>query len=238
MDKRTFIKNSAVLSGAVLLSNQIQAIELITAEKQSEPFSLPILSISYDALEPHFDKLTMEIHHLKHHQAYINNLNKAVDGTKMEKLTIEEILTNVSKYPVAVRNNGGGHYNHSFFWNLLSDNAGGAPLGKLAAAIARKFTTFDNFKEEFSKAALGRFGSGWAWLVLNETKELQIYSSPNQDNPLMDISEVKGTPFLALDVWEHAYYLKYQNKRADYISAFWKVVNWRVVEKKFELIVK
>jgi len=236
MNKRTFLKNTALLGSAVLLSNQLQAVSTFTEEGNSEPFSLPALPYSYEALEPHFDKLTMEIHYTKHHQAYVTNLNKAVDGTKMAKWSLEEILSTVSKYPLAVRNNAGGHYNHTFFWNILADNAGDSPRGRLAAAIARKFTSFEAFKEEFAKAGLSRFGSGWAWLIMNEKKDLQIVSSPNQDNPLMDLAEVKGIPLLGLDVWEHAYYLKYQNKRADYITAFWRVLNWREVEKKFESI--
>ncbi len=197
-------------------------------------FTLPALPYAPDALEPHFDKMTMEIHHGKHHQAYVDNLNKAVAGTDAENLSLEEILSNISKYPAAVRNNGGGHYNHSLFWEQLSANAGGAPTGKLADAINEAFGSFDKLKETFNNAGMTRFGSGWAWLCVDAGKKLCVCSSPNQDNPLMDVSECKGTPILGADVWEHAYYLKYQNRRADYMGAFWNVVNWDVVSKRFE----
>lgn len=195
-------------------------------------FTLPALPYAPEALEPHFDKMTMEIHHGRHHNAYVTNLNNALAGKPEENLSIEELCANISKYPVAVRNNGGGHYNHSLFWTILAPQAGGKPQGALAAAIDKKFGSFDTFKEEFSKAAVGRFGSGWAWLVVSKG-ELQISSTPNQDNPLMDVADVKGTPILGLDVWEHAYYLKFQNKRPDYIAAFWNVVNWKKVEELF-----
>jgi len=197
-------------------------------------FTLPALPYAPDALEPHFDKMTMEIHHGKHHQAYVDNLNKAVAGTDAENLGLEEILHNISKYPAAVRNNGGGHYNHSLFWEQLSANAGGEPTGKLADAINEAFGSFDKLKETFNNAGMTRFGSGWAWLCVDANKKLCVCSSPNQDNPLMDVSECKGTPILGADVWEHAYYLKYQNRRADYMGAFWNVVNWDVVSKRFE----
>lgn len=196
-------------------------------------FELAALPYSYDALEPHFDKMTMEIHHGRHHNAYVTNLNNAVAGKPEESLSIEEICKNISKYPAPVRNNGGGHYNHSLFWTILAPNAGGAPTGDLAAAIEMKFSSFDAFKEEFAKAGVGRFGSGWAWLIVTNG-ELAISSTPNQDNPLMDVAEVKGTPILGLDVWEHAYYLKYQNKRPDYIAAFWNVVNWAKVAELYK----
>ncbi len=196
-------------------------------------FSLPALPYSTQALEPHFDQATMEIHHGKHHNAYVTNLNAAVAGKPEESLAIEEICKNISKYTPAVRNNGGGHYNHSLFWTLLAPNAGGQPTGDLATAITKKFGSFDTFKEEFAKAGVTRFGSGWAWLIV-ANGELAICSTPNQDNPLMDVAEVKGTPILALDVWEHAYYLKYQNKRPDYIAAFWNVVNWTKVAELYK----
>lgn len=196
-------------------------------------FELPSLPYAPDALEPHIDRMTMEIHHGKHHQAYVTNLNNAIAGTDAEKLSIEEICKNISKYPVAVRNNGGGHYNHSLFWTLLSPNGGGTPQGELSSAIASEFGSFENFREEFTKAAAGRFGSGWAWLCLKNDGKLCICSTPNQDNPLMDIAECPGIPILSLDVWEHAYYLKYQNRRPKYITAFWNVVNWRAVERHF-----
>ena len=196
-------------------------------------FTLPALSYATDALEPHIDKLTMEIHHGKHHAAYVNNLNAAVAGTEWENKSLEEILANISKFTTpAVRNNGGGHWNHSFFWQILAPNAGGAPTGAVAEAIDKSFGSFDKFKEEFTKAATTRFGSGWAWLVKSGDK-LVITSSPNQDNPLMDIAEVKGTPILGLDVWEHAYYLHYQNRRPDYIGAFYSLINWAEVNKRF-----
>jgi superoxide dismutase, Fe-Mn family len=193
-------------------------------------FELPKLAYAYNALEPHIDARTMEIHHTKHHQAYITNLNNAIAGTDAEKLSVEEICKNISKYPVAVRNNGGGHYNHTLFWTLMAPNAGGNPTGELASAIDAAFGSLDEFKKQFAAAGAGRFGSGWAWLIVKDGK-LAITSTPNQDNPLMDIAEVKGTPILALDVWEHAYYLNYQNRRPDYITAFWNVVNWEEAAK-------
>jgi Fe-Mn family superoxide dismutase len=175
----------------------------------------------------------MEIHHGKHHNAYVTNLNNAIGGTDAEKLSIEDICKNISKFPVAVRNNGGGHYNHSMFWTILGPNAGGQPSGALADAINATFTSFDEFKTKFATAATGRFGSGWAWLIKDNAGKLQISSTPNQDNPLMDVAEAKGLPLLGLDVWEHAYYLNYQNRRPDYITAFWNVVNWNEVSKRF-----
>ena len=199
-------------------------------------FTLPALPYAFNALEPHIDARTMEIHHGKHHNAYVTNLNNAVAGTPAENLSVEEICKNISKYPVAVRNNGGGHYNHSLFWTLMAPNAGGAPTGQLADAINAAFGTFDEFKTKFNAAATGRFGSGWAWLVKDESGKLVISSTPNQDNPLMDVADVKGTPLLGLDVWEHAYYLKYQNRRADYLSAFWNVVNWNIVAERMESV--
>jgi len=195
-------------------------------------FELPKLSYEYTALEPHIDARTMEIHHSKHHQAYVTNLNNALAGTDAENLSIEEICKNISKYPMPVRNNGGGHFNHSFFWKIIGPNAGGSPSGKLLDAINADLGGMDKFKEEFAKAATTRFGSGWAWLCVKEGK-LCVCSTPNQDNPLMDIAECKGTPVLGLDVWEHAYYLHYQNRRPDYITAFWNVVNWAEVEKLY-----
>jgi Fe-Mn family superoxide dismutase len=195
-------------------------------------FELPKLTYEYTALEPNIDARTMEIHHSKHHQAYVTNLNNALAGSDAENLNIEEICKNISKYPMPVRNNGGGHFNHSFFWKIIGPNAGGSPSGKLLDAINTDLGGMDKFKEEFAKAATTRFGSGWAWLCVKEGK-LCVCSTPNQDNPLMDIAECKGTPVLGLDVWEHAYYLHYQNRRPDYISAFWNVVNWAEVEKLY-----
>jgi superoxide dismutase, Fe-Mn family len=197
-------------------------------------FELPKLPYDYNALEPHIDARTMEIHHTKHHQAYVTNLNNALAGTDAENLSIEEICKNISKYPVAVRNNGGGHFNHSMFWNIMAPNKGGQPTGALLEAINTHLGGFGKFQEDFNKAAATRFGSGWAWLCVDANKKLCVCSSPNQDNPLMDISECKGTPILGLDVWEHAYYLHYQNRRPDYCAAFWNVVNWDEVSKRYQ----
>ncbi len=197
-------------------------------------FQLPPLPYAFNALEPHIDARTMEIHHGKHHQAYVTNLNNAIAGTEAEQLSIEDICRNISKYPVAVRNNGGGHYNHDLFWRLLTPNGKGAPEGALADAINTAFGSFEEFKTKFANAGATRFGSGWAWLIAGSGGKLEICSTPNQDNPLMDIAEVKGTPLLGLDVWEHAYYLHYQNRRPDYISAFWNLVNWDEVALRFK----
>lgn len=197
-------------------------------------FTLPALPYAFNALEPYIDARTMEIHHGKHHNAYITNLNNAIAGTEAEKLSLDEINRNISKYPVAVRNNGGGHYNHSLFWTIMGAGAGGAPTGKLGDAINAAFGTFDEFKTKFAAAATGRFGSGWAWLIKDGSGKLSITSTPNQDNPLMDLQDnVKGTPVIGLDVWEHAYYLHYQNRRPDYVTAWWNVVNWNEAAKRF-----
>lgn len=196
-------------------------------------FTLPALPYDYDALEPHIDKLTMQIHHDKHHQGYVDNLNKAIAGTENENKSLEELVKNAGNYSAAVRNNGGGDWNHTFFWQILSPNGGGKPEGKLAQAIDETFGSFDAMKEKFNAAGAGRFGSGWAWLGVSDGK-LSICSTPNQDNPLMDVAECKCTPVLGCDVWEHAYYLKYQNKRADYLKAFWNVVNWKKASENFE----
>lgn len=195
-------------------------------------FELPKLPYAYNALEPNIDAKTMEIHHTKHHQAYITNLNNAIAGSDTEKMSIEDICKNISKHPMPVRNNGGGHYNHSLFWTIMKPNGGGEPTGELAAAITSAFGSFNDFKTQFAAAATTRFGSGWAWLSVSGGK-LLISSTPNQDNPLMDVAEVKGTPILGLDVWEHAYYLNYQNRRPDYITSFWNVINWEEVVKRF-----
>ncbi|MEP7163461.1 MAG: superoxide dismutase [Ferruginibacter sp.] len=196
-------------------------------------FTLAPLPYAYEALEPHIDKQTMQIHHDKHHQAYVDNLNKAVAGTDNETRSLEDLVKNAGSISPAVRNNGGGHWNHTFFWESLAGNAGGMPSGKLSDAIDAAFGSFDAFKEKFNQAGMTRFGSGWAWLIVKGGK-LEVSSTPNQDNPLMDVAEVKGTPVLGADVWEHAYYLKYQNKRADYLAAFWNVVNWSKVAERFE----
>lgn len=198
-------------------------------------FELPKLNYAYNALEPHIDARTMEIHHTKHHQAYVTNLNNAIAGTDAEKMSIEDICKNISKFTPAVRNNGGGHFNHTMFWEIMAPNAGGEPTGDLASAINGAFGSFAEFKTQFSTAAATRFGSGWAWLIVKDGK-LAVSSTPNQDNPLMDIAEVKGTPILGIDVWEHAYYLNYQNRRPDYVAAFWNVINWNEVAKRLKSV--
>jgi len=196
-------------------------------------FTLPELPYAYTALEPHIDARTMEIHHGKHHAAYVTNLNAAVQGTAMEGQSLEALISTISQHPMAVRNNGGGHWNHSFFWELLAPNNGAEPEGALADAIHAAFGSFNDFKTQFGQAATTRFGSGWAWLNVGADGKLFISSTPNQDNPLMDLAEHKGRPILGLDVWEHAYYLHYQNRRPDYITAFWNVVNWNKVAEHF-----
>ncbi|MDQ3050851.1 MAG: superoxide dismutase [Bacteroidota bacterium] len=230
--RRTFIKKSALftLAGAALhvAGNAAFADGILFPE--GDEFSLPALPYPAEALEPYIDTQTMQIHHGKHHQGYVDKLNIAVKEGKIGKVSLEAMLANVSKYSPAVRNNGGGHFNHSLFWKIMTPSGGGEPTGMVADAINSSFDNFAAFKEKFNAAATSRFGSGWAWLVASGGK-LNIGSTPNQDNPLMDVSEFKGTPLLALDVWEHAYYLKYQNKRADYINAFWSVVNWAEVNK-------
>lgn len=195
-------------------------------------FTLPALPYGYDALEPNIDTLTMQIHHDKHHQAYVDNLNKAIAGTENENKSLEDLIAHAGSLPPAVRNNGGGHWNHSFFWEILTPNGGGKPDGNLAAAIDEAFGSFEAMQEKFNAAGAGRFGSGWAWLGSNDGK-LVICSTPNQDNPLMDVAECKCTPILGCDVWEHAYYLKYQNKRPDYLKAFWNAVNWNKVAEHY-----
>lgn len=200
---------------------------------ETAPFKQAPLPYDFGALEPSIDKMTMEIHYGKHHAAYVKNLNDAVKGTEYEKKSLEDIIKVAGKAPAAIRNNGGGHWNHTFFWEVMGAGKGGAPKGAVADAINAQFGSFDKFKEAFGKAATTRFGSGWAWLTAKGGK-LEISSTPNQDNPLMDIAEVKGTPILGLDVWEHAYYLHYQNKRPDYIAAFWNVVNWDKVAENMK----
>ena len=197
-------------------------------------FVLDPLPYPSDSLEPNIDKQTMEIHHDKHHNAYVTNLNNAIAGTELENKSIEELLQTVSQAPVAVRSNGGGYYNHTLFWNTISGSGGGQPTGELAEAITQKFGSFDAFKEEFTKAATTRFGSGWAWLIVTPAGELAVTSTPNQDNPLMDVADVKGFPIVGLDVWEHAYYLKYQNRRPEYIGAYFNVVDWSAAEKRYQ----
>jgi Fe-Mn family superoxide dismutase len=198
-------------------------------------FELPALPYEYAALEPHIDARTMEIHHSKHHAGYTNNLNSAVAGTALEGKKIEEILAHVSQHSMAVRNNGGGFYNHKLFWEVMSPDGGGEPSEKMNIhkAILRDFGSFDAFKEKFSDAAKTRFGSGWAWLCVDKNDHLFVTSTPNQDNPLMDVADKQGTPILGLDVWEHAYYLNYQNRRPDYVGAFFNVINWHAVTERF-----
>jgi Fe-Mn family superoxide dismutase len=200
-------------------------------------FTLPALPYAHDALEPHIDKQTMEIHHGKHHQAYVDNLNKAIAGTPNEGKSLEELVAKAGAISPAVRNNGGGHWNHSFFWEILGPKAGGKPSGKLSDAINEAFGSFEAFQEKFNAAGTTRFGSGWAWLIVKDGK-LEVTSTPNQDNPLMDVAEVKGTPILGVDVWEHAYYLKYQNKRPDYLKAIWNAIDWKKVDERYEAAVK
>lgn len=198
-------------------------------------FQLPELPYAFDALEPHIDARTMEIHYGKHHAGYTNKLNAAIEGSDLEKMKIEDILANVSQHPTGVRNNGGGFYNHSLFWSVMSPDGGGEPGSRMNIhkAIERDFGSFEAFKDEFAKAAATRFGSGWAWLCVDSNDKLFVCSTANQDNPLMDVVDVEGTPILGLDVWEHAYYLNYQNRRPDYINAFFNVINWDAVTKRY-----
>ncbi len=237
MKRRKFILSI----GAIPLISGVSKVEAITnkinnnnirSEKKMAKFELPKLPYDFNALEPYVDARTMEIHHGKHHGGYVSKLNAAVEGSDLENLSLNDLLKDVSKYPVAVRNNGGGHYNHTLFWEVMGPNKGGEPSGELADAIKASFGSFNDFKGKFSDAAATRFGSGWAWLVLSNGN-LVVTSTPNQDNPMMDVADVKGTPILGLDVWEHAYYLNYQNRRPDYISAWWNVVNWDEVAKRY-----
>ncbi len=200
-------------------------------------FEFPELPYEYGALEPYIDAQTMELHYTKHHNGYFSKFTNAVKGTELENEDFETILGKASTLAPVARNNGGGHYNHSLFWTIMSGDGGGQPEGALAEAIDKAFGSFDAFKEEFATAAAGRFGSGWAWLIVNENNELEICSTPNQDNPLMDTTDCIGKPVMGLDVWEHAYYLKYNNRRPDYIDAFWNVVNWKQVEKNYEELI-
>lgn len=241
MERRKFFKAVGLVSAAALISPKVFGNEPIQVKKPSDegvpPAEFPALPFAYNALEPYIDARTMEIHYDKHHRAYYTNFINAVKGTPLEGKPLSEIFAGISKQTDAVRNNGGGYYNHLFFWKNLAAGSTG-PTGDLLTAINKSFGSFDKFKETFSTAAKTRFGSGWAWLSLGADKKLAVSSSPNQDNPLMDISPVKGTPLLALDVWEHAYYLKYQNKRPDYIEAFWNVVNWDEVSRRYAAALK
>ena len=245
MKRRSFLKNVPLIAPA---SIAVIGCKSVGAKKDSEKslsnnknnqtimaFELPALAYAPAALEPHVDAKTMEIHHDKHHAAYVSNLNNAITAdANAQGKSLEELIANISKYPAAIRNNGGGHWNHSMFWQIMSPNAGGAPKGDIATAINSTFSSFENFKKEFTQAAMTRFGSGWAWLCVDSSKKLSVSSTPNQDNPLMDVAEKKGTPVLGIDVWEHAYYLHYQNRRADYIAAFFNVVNWDEVNRRFK----
>jgi len=197
-------------------------------------FTLPDLPYAFNGLEPHIDALTMEIHHDRHHAGYTNNLNNAIKGTAIENDAIEDILQDISNQTAAVRNNGGGYYNHCMFWEIMSPNGGEMPTGQLAADIDAKFGSFEGFKDEFTRAAATRFGSGWAWLIVDAAGKLAVTSTPNQDNPLMDVADINGTPILCVDVWEHAYYLKYQNKRPEYLTNFFNVINWSEVSRRHE----
>ncbi len=238
--RRDFLKKGAlytiattgIIASAGALARASDVTEKLSALIDVSKFTLPPLPYAYDALEPHIDKMTMEIHHTKHHQAYINNLNKACEQENISG-SLDSILATISKYSVTVRNNAGGHWNHSFFWKIMKPNGGGAPTGKLAEAINATFTTFEDFKLKFNDTAMKRFGSGWSWLALDLNGTLEIGSTANQDNHLMEDSNYRGTPILGIDVWEHAYYLKYQNRRADYINAWWNVINWDEVAKNY-----
>lgn len=246
MNKREFIKLAGLASVAAAVGNPAGMVSAASLKGKNEtngnspkaPFTVPALPYAFDALEPHIDKTTMEIHHDKHHGAYVKNLNDAVKGTKYESLTLDEILATVKADDKAIRNNGGGHYNHSLFWTLLSPTKT-TPSDKLKAAVTASFGSWEKFQDAFNTAAKTVFGSGWAWLIVTPAKKLQVIATPNQDNPLMKgIVKETGTPVLALDVWEHAYYLKYHNVRPDYISAFWNVINWNEVDKLYAAAVK
>ena len=240
--RRSFLKKSSLLTLAgmgtqVLSGSLLKAMASSELGFLNEPFVLPSLPYAYDALEPFVDTLTMEIHFSKHHKAYVDNLNKAIAEGKINA-TLDELIMNASKYSPIIKNNAGGHWNHSFFWKLMRPEGGGEPSGEIASSINETFGSFDVFKTRLEEAGLKRFGSGWAWLIVDANKKLSIGSTPNQDNPLMDLSELKGTPILGIDVWEHAYYLKFQNRRGEYLKSWWNVVNWTEVNKNFEKSMK
>lgn len=241
MERRKFVKSIGLATAAAYVGPELPGNDQVTvksSEFEGAPApEFPALPFAYNALEPYIDARTMEIHYDKHHRAYYTNFINAIKGTPLEEMAIIDLFAAVSKQTDAVRNNGGGYYNHIFFWNNLGTGSAG-PSPELSAAITKTFVSFDKFKEAFNTAAKTRFGSGWAWLYLNAEKNLAVGSTPNQDNPLMDVSAVKGTPLLTLDVWEHAYYLKYQNKRADYVDAFWNVVKWEEVNKRYQQALK
>jgi Fe-Mn family superoxide dismutase len=228
--RREFLKTSLLAAAGSMISPSVE--DNIFAFSAENEFTLPALPYDYSALEPYIDTQTMQIHHDRHHKAYVDKLNEAIKASNLQGKTLETLFDKISSYPMAVRNHGGGHWNHSMFWSLMKPNGGGVPGGGIADALKSAFGSLDEFKNKFSAAAMGRFGSGWAWLVANKGK-LEIGSTPNQDNPLMDVSDIKGTPLLCLDVWEHAYYLKYQNKRNDYVNAWWNVIHWDEVNKRF-----
>jgi len=227
-----------LLTFSLVLAGLLGKPYALNAQITSQSFVFQNLPYDYDALEPYIDATTMEIHYSRHHRAYYNNFLNAVKGTELEKMAIEDIFANISTYSPAVRNNGGGYYNHTLFWANMTPETGGNPSGKLEKALEKEFGSIEAFKELFSKAGATRFGSGWAWLSLDGEGNLFVSSTPNQDNPLMDVTEQRGIPLLAMDVWEHAYYLKYQNKRTDYIEAFWNVINWKEVETRYEKALK
>jgi superoxide dismutase, Fe-Mn family len=241
MERRNFVKSVGLAAAVAYVSPKVLGNEnsdLNTVGIESAPvLEFPALPYAYDALEPYIDARTMEIHYDRHHRTYFNNLVNALKGTPIENTPVAEIFATISKQSDAIRNNGGGYYNHNFFWNSLAPKSAGPSAG-LSEALTKSFGSVDKFKEAFTNAAKTRFGSGWAWLYVNSDKALAVGSTPNQDNPLMDVSTLKGTPLLTLDVWEHAYYLKYQNKRVDYIEAFWNIVNWDEVNKRFAAALK
>jgi superoxide dismutase, Fe-Mn family len=241
MERRRFVKSVGLAAAAAYISPKVignnQATVSSAASESAPALEFPALPYAYDALEPYIDARTMEIHYDRHHRAYFTNYMNAIKGTPLEGMAVTDVFASISKQPDPVRNNGGGYYNHIFFWNNLAAKSAG-PSAELSAALTKSFGSFDKFKETFGNAGKTRFGSGWAWLFLTSDKNLAVGSTPNQDNTLMDISPIKGTPLLTLDVWEHAYYLKYQNKRADYIDAFWNVVNWEEVSKRYQQALK
>nr|WP_319397790.1 superoxide dismutase [uncultured Carboxylicivirga sp.] len=241
MERRNFISLFGLGAiGACTTVGSSKQNSTTASEQKSTPVSghfFPALPYDYNALEPYIDAETMELHYDKHHRGYFKKFTAAIDNTSLETTAMRDIFANISKHDVGIRNNGGGYYNHMLFWENLSPDKT-EPSARLLSHIVKDFKSFDAFKDEFSKAAKTRFGSGWAWLILTENKELKVVSSPNQDNPLMDIAPDKGIPLMTLDVWEHAYYLNYQNKRGDYIAAFWNVVNWKMVSKRFEKALK
>jgi Fe-Mn family superoxide dismutase len=233
MERRKFIKKSSLIAIAGIGAQMLPSDLLFANLAAGAEFTLPDLPYDYAALEPVIDKMTMEIHHTKHHRAYVDNLNKAVTEYHITG-NLESIIKGVSKYLPVVRNNAGGHWNHSFFWKIMKPGGGGAPTGKVAEAINGAFGSFDEFKTKLEDAGAKRFGSGWAWLYVDANKKLAIGSTPNQDNPLMDVSDIKGQPVLGVDVWEHAYYLKYQNRRGEYLKSWWNVINWDEVARNLE----